>query len=75
MATRREVAGSNSGGVLAYFQVAYFCRPHSVSLGSTQPLTEMSTKEFSWGKVRPARGTDNSAVLVVPNADSDGRVV
>jgi hypothetical protein len=32
-----------------------------------KPLTEMSTKEFAWDKVRAARGADNSAVLVVLN--------
>jgi hypothetical protein len=36
-------------GSLEIFQVTYSFCPHSVALGSTQLLTEMSTKEFSWG--------------------------
>jgi hypothetical protein len=30
----------------------------NVALGSTQPLTEMSTRNLPGGKVRPARGAD-----------------
>jgi hypothetical protein len=63
----REVPGLISGRILGSFQVtSYFC-PHSVALGSTQILTEMSTRELPWGKARPVRGADSSAVLVVPN--------
>jgi len=47
--------------------LTFSCCPHSVGLGSTQPLTEMSTKEFPWGKEGTARRDDNSALLVVPN--------
>jgi hypothetical protein len=48
-ATRQEVPGSIHGRVLGKFQVTCsFCQ-HSVALGSTQPVTEMSTKEFPWG--------------------------
>jgi hypothetical protein len=43
-----------------------FC-PHSVALWPTQPLTEISTKEFPWSKVRPARGADRCAGPVVLN--------
>ena len=46
---RREVPGSISGRVLENIQMSYSFRPHSVALGSTQPLTEISTKEFTWG--------------------------
>jgi len=50
-------------GSLEVFQVTKsFCVP-SVALGSTQPLIEMSTKEFPWGKVQIALTADNSAVL------------
>jgi hypothetical protein len=35
-----------------------------VALGSTQPLTEMSTKNLPGGKGRPARKDDNFAVTV-----------
>lgn len=37
------------------------------SPGSTQPLTENSTKEFPWGKVRPALRLENSAAQVALN--------
>jgi len=37
------------GRVLENFQVTYSCSPHSIARGSTQPLTEMNTKEFPWG--------------------------
>jgi len=30
-----------------------------MALGSTQPLTEMSTRRNSWGKMRPVRKADN----------------
>jgi hypothetical protein len=30
-----------------------------MALGSTQPLTEMSTRNLPGGKGRPARGADN----------------
>ena len=30
-----------------------------LALGSTQPLTEMSTGNISWGLRRPVRGADN----------------
>jgi hypothetical protein len=47
--TRKEVPCSILGRVLANFQVTcYFC-PQAVVLGSTQPLTERSTKEFRRG--------------------------
>jgi hypothetical protein len=37
----------------------------TMALGSTQPLTEMSTKNLKkpGGKVRPARRTDNLAAI------------
>ena len=35
-------------GSLENFQVTYSVYPHSVAVTSTQPLTEMSTKEFPW---------------------------
>jgi len=52
--TLREVSGSIPGMVLKNFQVTYSFSPHSVAPRCTQPLKEMSTKEFPWGKVRPA---------------------
>jgi len=40
---------SGFDSVLGYFQVTYSYSPHSVALDCTQPLTEMSPKEFLWG--------------------------
>jgi len=37
------------GGVLEIFEVTYSCSVYSIALGSTQPLREMSTKEYPWG--------------------------
>jgi hypothetical protein len=45
-ATRREVPGSIPSVVLKNFQVTYSFCLHSPTLRCTQPLTEMSTKEF-----------------------------
>jgi hypothetical protein len=38
-----------------------------VALGSTQPLTEMSTRNLPGGKKRPARRADNLAAICEPN--------
>jgi len=37
--------------VFGKYQVTYSFCPHSVALGSTQSLTELSTGEFIWGKI------------------------
>jgi hypothetical protein len=37
-----------------------------MALGSTQPLTEMSTRNIPGGKGRPARGADNFTVVCEP---------
>jgi hypothetical protein len=37
-----------------------------MALGSTQPLTEMSTRNLPAGKGRPARGTDNLTAICEP---------
>jgi hypothetical protein len=39
----------------------------TMALGSTQPLTEMSTRNFPSGKKRPARRADNLAAIYEPN--------
>jgi hypothetical protein len=39
----------------------------TMALGSTQPLTEMSTRDLPGGKKRPARIADNLAALCEPN--------
>jgi hypothetical protein len=47
-ATNRKVAGSIPDGVIGIF---YWHNPSDriMALGSTQPLTEMSTRSISWG--------------------------
>jgi hypothetical protein len=39
----------------------------TMSLGSTQPLIEMSTRNFPGSKKRPARTADNLAGIYEPN--------
>jgi hypothetical protein len=39
----------------------------TMALGSTQPLTEMSTRNLPGGKKRPARKADNLAAMYEPN--------
>jgi hypothetical protein len=39
----------------------------TMALGSSEPLTEMSTREIPAGKKRPARKTDNLAAIYEPN--------
>jgi hypothetical protein len=46
--TSRKVAGSIPDGVTGIFQ-RLNPSGRSVALGSIQPLTEMSTRNFSWG--------------------------
>jgi hypothetical protein len=38
-----------------------------MAVGSTQPLTKMSTKNLPRGKKRPARKADNHAAICEPN--------
>jgi hypothetical protein len=51
--------------------IGFFTRPNPSSLtvvpGSTQPLTEMSTRNLPGGKKRPAHRTDNLAAICEPN--------
>jgi hypothetical protein len=37
-----------------------------MALGSTQPLTEMSTRNLPGGKGRPVRGADNLTAIFEP---------
>jgi hypothetical protein len=39
----------------------------TMTLGSTQPLTEMSTRNIPGGKKRPARRAENRAVIYERN--------
>jgi hypothetical protein len=58
----RKVAGSIPDKVIAFFNW-----PNPVSrtlaLGSTQPVTEMSTRNLPRGKGRPARGAENLTAI------------
>jgi hypothetical protein len=38
----------------------------TMALGSTQPLTEMSTRNIPGGKGRPARGANNLTAICEP---------
>jgi hypothetical protein len=57
-ATSRKVAGSIPDEIIGF---SYWPNPssHTMALGSTQRLTEMSTRNFPGGKERPARKADN----------------
>jgi len=57
-ATSRKVAGSIPDGVIGFF---HWHNPsgRTMALGLTQPLTEMSTRNISWGYRRPVRRADN----------------
>jgi hypothetical protein len=63
-ATSRKVADSSPD------EVDYFNLPNPfsriITLGSTRPLTEMSTRNLPCGKGRPARKTDNLTAICVP---------
>jgi hypothetical protein len=50
-ATNRKVAGSISDGIIGIFhRHTRIPSGRTMVLGSTQPLTEMSTRKISWGK-------------------------
>ena len=57
-ATRRKVAGSIPDGVTGIF---HWHNPsgRTMALELNQPLTEMSTRNISWGQRRPVRTADN----------------
>jgi hypothetical protein len=64
-ATRRKVADSIPDNVMGLFNSP---NPSSrtIALGSTQPLTEMSTRNLSGGKGRPACSTYNLTSIYEP---------
>jgi hypothetical protein len=47
-ATNQKVAGSIPDGVMEFF-IDIISSARTMVLGSTQPLTEMSTGSISWG--------------------------
>ena len=58
-ATNRKVAGSIPAGVSGFFIDIKILPIALWPLGSTQRLTEMSTRSISWGQRRPVRKADN----------------
>jgi hypothetical protein len=60
-ATRRKVAGSIPDKLLRFFNWPNLAS-RTMAVGSTQPLTEMSTRNFPGGKGRPARKADLTAI-------------
>jgi hypothetical protein len=50
-------------GVMEFF-VDINPSDRTTALGSTQPLTEMSTGSISWGKMRPVRRADNLTTIL-----------
>jgi hypothetical protein len=61
----RKVAGSFHDDVIAFFN---WSNPSSrtVALGSTQPLTEMSTRNLPGSKARPEDKADNLTAICEP---------
>jgi hypothetical protein len=64
-ATRLKIAGSISDEVIGFFNLP---NPSSriMALGSTQPLTEMSTRNLPGGKGRTACEADNLTAVCEP---------
>jgi hypothetical protein len=64
-ATSRKVANSIPDEVIGFFNCT---NPSSrtMALGSTQPVTEMSTRNLPGGKGRPARKADNLIAISEP---------
>jgi hypothetical protein len=66
-AASRKVAGSNPDEVIGFLN---WPNPssHTMARGSTQPLTEMSTRNFpgGGGKERPTRKADNLTAIYEP---------
>jgi hypothetical protein len=62
-ATNRKFAGSIPDGVIGFF---HWLNPsdRTIALGSTQPLTEMSTRSISWGQRWPVCKADNLTTIL-----------
>jgi hypothetical protein len=50
-----------------FFSIYLIPSSRTMTLGSTQPLTEMSTRKLPGGKKRPARRANNLAAIYEPN--------
>jgi hypothetical protein len=60
--TSQKVAGSIPDEVIGFFNLPNFSS-RTMILGSSQTLTEMSTRNFPGGKGRPARKADNLTAI------------
>jgi hypothetical protein len=60
--TSRKIAGLIPGEVIGFFSWPNPSRPPMV-MGSTQPLTEMSTRNIPVGKGRPAHKADSLTAI------------
>jgi hypothetical protein len=69
--TNWKVAGSIPNGVTGILQWLNPCGC-IVALGSTQPLTEMSTRNPSWGLRWPVRRADNLTTFMCPLSRNSG---
>jgi hypothetical protein len=56
------------------FKLTYLSS-RTIALVSTQPLTEMSTRNFPAGKKRTARRADNIAAIYKPNVRKCGDLI
>jgi hypothetical protein len=61
--TNQKVAGLILDGVMEFFILIY-PSDRTMVLGSTQPLTEMSTGCIFWGQMRPVRKADNLTTIL-----------
>jgi hypothetical protein len=64
-ATSRKVAGSSPDEVVGFFSWRRSCS-RTMVLGSTPPLTEVSTRNLPGDKWRPARKADKLTAICVP---------
>ena len=62
-ATNRKVASSITAGVSGFF-IDINPSDLTMALGSTQPLTEISTRSISWGYMRPVLKADNLTTIL-----------
>jgi hypothetical protein len=70
-ATSRKVAISIPDKVIGFFSWPSPSR-HIMALVSTQPLTEMSTRNLPGGQGRPARKADNLTAICEPTLENMG---
>jgi hypothetical protein len=65
-------AGRSLVQVLDEVDFFYLPNPssHTMALGSTQPLTKMSTRNLPGGKTRPAHRADNLAAIYGPMSEN-----